>query len=59
MAEQFLHRADVVAVLQQVGREAVAEGVATRRLFDVCGTNGLLDRALNRLRMKVKSTVLS
>jgi hypothetical protein len=44
VAEQLLDRADVVAIFQQVGREAMPEGVAARGLCDP----GALDRALDR-----------
>jgi methylmalonyl-CoA mutase N-terminal domain/subunit len=35
MPQQFLHRADVVPRLQQLGRKAMAKGVAARRLREV------------------------
>ena len=43
MAEEFLHSADIVATLQQMRSETMAEGVAGDRLVDSCQTNCLLD----------------
>ena len=34
MTEQLLNRPDVISVLQEVGREGMAQGVAGRRLGD-------------------------
>ena len=42
VSEQFLHGADVVAVLDEVGRETVAEGVAADRFGQVDGSCRLL-----------------
>src|SRR5206468_3919395 len=53
VAEQLLHRANVVPVLQQVGSEAVAEGVAGRRLTDPRAQNGRPDHPLNRGLMEM------
>lgn len=44
VAEQLLHCADVGPAAQQLGGEAVAERVATRRLADTGLACGLLDR---------------
>ena len=41
MAEQFLHRADVVALLQQVGVEGMTEGMARRLLGNVGAADGI------------------
>ena len=46
MSEQLLHRADVVAGFQEVGREGVAQGVAAHALGDAGGVGRLADRAL-------------
>ena len=50
VAEELLHGADVVAVLQEMGGEGVAEGVAGRRLGDPGeadgGAHGLLEDRL-------------
>src|SRR5439155_24470949 len=51
VAEQFLNRPDVVAVLEQVRGERVAERVATRGLGDAGPTDGVLDRALQHRLM--------
>ena len=45
MAEEFLNGSDIVAVFEQVGGKAVAEGVASDTLVDA----GLLGRFLDRL----------
>jgi hypothetical protein len=47
VAKKLLHRADVVAVLQQMGRERVAEGVAARVLGDSSKAKGAADGALD------------
>jgi hypothetical protein len=44
--EQFLHRADVVAVFQQVGRETVAQRMCTDRIVEVGRTRCLLERTV-------------
>ncbi len=40
VAEEFLHRPDIVAALDEVGRERVAEGVAGSALGDACLDHG-------------------
>lgn len=45
--EQLLNCPNVVAVLEQVRREGVAEGVAAHRLLDVGGPNGRVNGPLN------------
>src|SRR5450432_3988469 len=47
MAQQLLHRADVVAILKQVGREAMAQRMATRRLADAGPAHSPLDGTLD------------
>ena len=47
MPQQFLHRADIVAILQQVGSETVAKGVAGDALVDPGQASGFLDRFLH------------
>lgn len=47
VAEQFLHGANVVAVLQQVRRERVPQGVAGDSLADPRHVGGLLDRSVH------------
>ena len=44
--EQFLHRADIVAVFQEVGGEAMAEGMATGRLVNARQLGRLSDGSL-------------
>lgn len=46
VAEEFLNRADVAAVLEKVSREAVPEGVASRRFVDAGSQDCLSDRLL-------------
>ena len=53
MAEQGLHRADIDAGLEQMGGEAVAQGVCGRQLRDPSGRNGVFDGALDGPRMHV------
>jgi hypothetical protein len=53
VTEQLLYRADVVAVLEQMGREAVTERVAGRRLLDARRPNCSTDRALHGLLVQV------
>jgi hypothetical protein len=59
MAQQLLHRADVVAVLQQVGREAVPERVTAGGLGDARRVHRGADRALDGLRVDVVSHCLA
>ncbi len=46
MAEQFLDGADIVAVLEQMGGEAMAKGVAAGRFRNASRANGKFDRVL-------------
>ncbi len=46
MAQKFLDGADVVAVLEAVGGEGVAEDVTTDALGDATGADGLFNRFL-------------
>ena len=46
MAKQLLHRADVIAVLQQMGRERMAKRMAAGRLGNPGGPHGGRDRLL-------------
>jgi hypothetical protein len=46
MAQEFLHGADIVTVLEQVGGEAMAEGVASDALVEAGGAGGLADGSL-------------
>src|SRR5439155_16843890 len=46
VAEQFLDRADVVALLEQMGGEGVTESVAGRRLREAGGADRFLDGPL-------------
>jgi hypothetical protein len=47
MAQQLLHRSDVVPVLQQMGGEGVSEGVTSCALGDPGPPNGIPDGALD------------
>lgn len=49
MAQQFLHGPDVVAILEKMGGETVAQGVAASLLGDARGSYGLFDRPLKAL----------
>jgi hypothetical protein len=49
MPQQFLHCANVVTGLQQVGGKAMSKGMATRRLQDPRLPDSGLDRTLNDL----------
>ena len=53
VAEQLLNRADVVAVLEQVGGEGVAEGVTGDALGDAGELRGLVDGMLQAGRVEV------
>ena len=46
VAEQFLYRADVVAGLQEMGGEGMAEGMSGCGFGDAGGADGVLDRPL-------------
>ena len=46
MAEQLLYGADILTGLEEMGREAMAEGVATGGLEDAGVTDGAADGAL-------------
>jgi hypothetical protein len=48
VAEQFLHGADVITVLQQMGSEAVPEGVQGDGLGQAGTARGGVDGLLNR-----------
>ena len=50
LSEQLLHGADVVAILQQVGRKAVPQGVTARRRRKPGFPHGPLDSALRHKR---------
>ena len=53
VAEEFLDRADIVAGLEQVRREGVAERVARRALGDVGLADGAGDGALHGTLMQM------
>ena len=53
MAQQFLNRADVIAVLQQVSGKAVAQGVRRCRFGDASLLYRALERALEGLVLQV------
>ena len=46
VAQEFLDRPDVVALLQRVGGKRVTEGVAAHALGDACAEGGCSYRAL-------------
>jgi hypothetical protein len=43
VTQQFLHRPDIVALLEQMRREAVAQGMTTDALGERCRTAGPTD----------------
>lgn len=55
LAEELLHRADVVTVLEQVRREAVAQGMAARRLRESRPPHSLPDGPLEDRFVEVMS----
>lgn len=59
VAQKLLYGADVVAGLQQVGREGVAECVAARVLVHAGLKNGLLDGTLQEGLVHVVAALLS
>ena len=56
--EQFLNRADIMAVFQQVRGERVTEGVAARRFGDPRATDRVLDCALQHGFVQVVASPL-
>ena len=46
MAQQFLDRPNIIAVLKQMGGKRMPEGVATGRFGDPGSPNGFFDRPL-------------
>lgn len=53
MAKQLLDGADVIVILQQVRREAVAKGVAGHALLQAGGTGGGADSPLQAAFVEV------
>jgi hypothetical protein len=51
MTQKFLHRADVVAILEQMRCEGMAEGVTTDALGNVAGPNCLIEGFLDTTGM--------
>lgn len=59
VAEKFLDGADVAAVLEQVGRERVAEGVAGGALGDARGEHSAANGALQDGLVQMMSPALA
>jgi hypothetical protein len=59
MAEQLLNGADIVPVLEHVGRERVAKGVGSGPLRDGGVAEGVLDDALEHRLMEVVTPPLA
>jgi hypothetical protein len=59
MAEEFLNRANVVASLQEMSGEGVAQGVARRGLVNSGGANGLLEGPLEHGLVQVVAAPLA
>ena len=59
VAEEFLNRPDVDAILKQVGGETVSHGVAAGGLGDPGSANGVPHRFLNDRLMKVVPSALA
>jgi len=57
VAEELLHRADVVAPLQEVGGEEVAEGVAGDPLVEAGLSSCILHRALHDALVEVMAAI--
>ena len=57
MTQELLHRPDVVAVLEQMRGEAVAESVAAYRLLECGRVRGRRNRALYGLRIQMMANV--
>lgn len=53
VSEEFLDRADVVAVFQQMGCETVAQGVKGSRFRQTCGRDGCFESPLQTGGMKM------
>ena len=58
MSEEGLDRSDVVAVLEEVRRERMPEGVAGRGLRGACGADGGTDCSLHDGLVQVVAAVL-
>src|SRR5262245_64213809 len=59
MAEQLLHRADIVARFQEMRREAVTQRVTGGRLAQARGNDGSAERALHDRFVEVVTAVVS
>ena len=59
MTEQFLHRADVIAVFQQVRRKGMAQRVATDLLVNACAICRALEVALQTRLVNMVSAYLT
>jgi hypothetical protein len=59
VAEELLDGADVVVVLEQVGREGVSEGVARGELGNARGADGVLHRALENGFVEMMAATLA
>jgi len=59
MAQQFLNRADVIPIFQQMGRKRVAESVTTRTLAQAGFSGCLFDSPLQDGFMEVMSSLYS
>jgi hypothetical protein len=57
VAEKFLDRPDIVAGLQEMGGEAMSQGVTARGLRDAGFPDGLLDRPLQGLLVDVMAAL--
>ena len=53
MAEQFLHRSNVMSRLQDVGREAVPQGMAADRYINPSGPSRISEGALEDVLVEV------
>jgi hypothetical protein len=56
--EKLLNGADVVAILQQVCRKRVSQGIGTAALADARSADGVLDGALQDRLVRVVATAL-
>ena len=59
MAHQLLNRADVLAALQQVGGEGMAEGVGRSRLCDAGRQHSVAHRFLDHTGIQVVAPLLA
>jgi hypothetical protein len=59
MTEEFLNSPDVISIFQNVGREAVAEGMTTGVSIDSCQADCCLHCSLNVVGVNVMASLFT